>query len=360
MKHRLLAFLTLAAILPILPSQRAFAASGREGAGSALKVLAVETFLADIAQNVAGNRLKVAALLPAAADPHSFDPSPSDVIKVADSDVVIVNGAGFEEFLDRLLQNAGGAHRVIVASAGLTSRTQQEGEGEEIEKEAEHHGHRGGEGNRGSDDRGRSGRHREDSSRNEAEHGRERHHSGHRHQHHEGDPHFWLAPQNVIRYVENIRNGLSQADPEGTTIYAANADAYVAQLRELDRWIEDQVKQIPVERRLLVTNHESLGYFADRYGFKIIGTIVPGVSTDASPSAQQLARLIDRIKATGTRAIFLETGTNPQLPREVARETGVKVVAELYTHSSTEPDGPAPSYIAMMKYDTMAVVNALK
>ena len=109
-----------------------------------------------------------------------------------------------------------------------------------------------------------------------------------------------------------------------------------------------------------MTNHESFGYFADRYGFKIIGTIMPSVSTGSAPSAQQLARLIDQIKATGATAIFLETGTNPQLAKQVANETGIKVVTELYSHSITDASGPAPTYLDMMKSNVTAIVAALK
>ncbi len=179
-------------------------------------------------------------------------------------------------------------------------------------------------------------------------------------QHDQGDPHFWLDPNNVIKYVENIRDGLSQADPAGAAIYAKNAEAYIAQLKELDAWIVAQLKDIPPERRLMVTNHESFGYFADRYGFKIVGTIVPSVSTDASPSAQQLARLVDRVKAAHAPAVFLETGANPQLAEQLAQETGVRVVTNLYTHSITAPGGQAPSYIAMMKFDVQTIAAALK
>jgi ABC-type Zn uptake system ZnuABC Zn-binding protein ZnuA len=164
----------------------------------------------------------------------------------------------------------------------------------------------------------------------------------------------------VIKYVENIRDGLSAADPAGTATYQANAAAYIAQLKELDRWIADRVAEVPEANRLLVTNHESFGYFADRYGFQIIGTVVPSVSSGSSPSAQQLAELIDHIKATGAKAIFLETGANPQLAEQVAQETGSKVVTNLYSHSITEPSGPAPTYIEMMKSNTAAIVTALK
>jgi len=280
------------------------------GRKPALKVIAAETFLADIAQNVAGDRVKIESLMPIGVDPHGFEPTPTDVAKIAESDVLIINGAGFEEFMAKLLENAGGQRAVLEASAGLTSR--QPHEGEIVDPD------------------------------------------------HAGDPHFWLDPNNVITYVENIRDGLSAADPEGAAIYEANATAYIAKLKELDRWITDRVKEVPEARRLLVTNHESFGYFADRYGFQIIGTVMPSVSTGSSPSAQQLAALIDRIKATGAKAIFLETGTNPQLADQVAQETGSKVVTNLYSHSITEPNGPAPMYIEMMKSNTNALVDALK
>jgi ABC-type Zn uptake system ZnuABC Zn-binding protein ZnuA len=279
--------------------------------GSPLNVLATETFLADIAQNVAGDRLKVASLLPSGIDPHSFEPAPQDVAKVTASQVLIVNGAGLESFLSKLLDNAGGQRQVIVASAGLASRTPGPGEVSDAD-------------------------------------------------HPEGDPHFWLDPIMVVKYVENIRAGLSQADPAGADSYARNAEAYSAQLKALDAWIAAQVQSIPAERRLLVTNHESLGYYADRYGFKVVGAVVPSFSTDASPSAQQLAQLVDAIKATGAKAVFLETGSNPQLAQQVAQEAGIKVVADLYTHSISPAGGPAPSYIEMMRYNTRAIVDALK
>jgi ABC-type Zn uptake system ZnuABC Zn-binding protein ZnuA len=165
---------------------------------------------------------------------------------------------------------------------------------------------------------------------------------------------------NGIHYVENIRDGLSQADPGGKEIYARNAQAYMAQLQALDAWISDQVAQIPANRRLLVTNHESFGYFADRYGLRIIGAIIPSVSTSASPSAQQLAALIDQIKATGAPAVFLETGSNPQLAQQIAAETGIQVVTDLYTHSVSAADGPAPTYLELMRYNTKQIVEALK
>ncbi len=277
---------------------------------SSAKILAVETFLADIAQNVAGERARVDALLPIGVDPHSFEPTPQDVRRVADSTVLIVNGADFEEFLDELLKNAGGNHQVIEASAGLTSRKPTETEIVDPD--------------------------------------------------HKTDPHFWFDPNLVVKYVENIRDGLSQTDPAGAAVYAANANAYIAKLKELDQFIAEQVRTLPAERRLMVTDHDTFGYFADRYGFRVVGMIVPSISTGASPSAQEIAQLVQQIKATQARAIFLEAGTNPQLAQQIAKETGVKVVTGLQSHSITEQNGPAPTYIEMMKYNLKLIVEALK
>jgi ABC-type Zn uptake system ZnuABC Zn-binding protein ZnuA len=276
-----------------------------------IQVLAVETFLADIAQNVAGDRVRVEALIPVGLDPHAFEPAPSDVVKISESQVLIVNGAGLEEWLQRLLDNAGGQRLVIVASQGLSLRVPPPGDPAAAE-------------------------------------------------HPEGDPHFWLDPTKVVRYVENIRDGLSQADPAGADTYAKNAQAYTAQLNDLDQWIMAQVSQVPPARRLLVTNHESFGYFADRYGFKIIGAIVPSVTSNASPSAQEMADLVNRVRATGTPAVFLEVGANTQLADQLASETGIKVVTGLFSHSVSAAGGPAPTYLAMMRYNTNAIVAALK
>ena len=289
---------------------------GTPAAAGGLKVLAVETYLADITRNVAGERAQVTALIPLGLDPHAFEPAPQDVAKITASQVLVVNGAGFEAWLGSVLVNAGGQRRLVEASAGLKSRSAREGEAVE----------------------GVSGH-------NEAS---------------QGDPHFWLDPLSVVQYVENIRAGLAEVDPAGSEVYARNAAEYTARLKELDAWIRVQLQALPPERRLLVTNHESLGYFADRYGFKVVGTILPSVSTEAAPSAQELARLVDQIRAVGARAIFLETGSNTQLARQVAQETGVKVVSDLYTHSVTAPGGPAPTYIDMMKANVTAIVTVLK
>src|SRR4030042_6000516 len=173
------------------------------------KVLAVESFLADITKNVSGTRLDIDTLIPLGLDPHSFEPSPGDVAKITESDILIINGAGFEEWLKDIITGANEKIIIVECSKGL-----------------------------------------------------------------EGDPHFWLDPNLVKVYVQNIRDALIESDPQGKGLYTKNAGEYISRLEELDRWILGEVEKIPVDKRLLVTNHESLGYYADRYGFTVVGSII--------------------------------------------------------------------------------------
>ncbi|HLO32073.1 MAG TPA: metal ABC transporter substrate-binding protein [Anaerolineales bacterium] len=267
-------------------------------------VLTTTTILADVAHNVIGDRLSVGPLLPIGADPHSYQPTPQDATKISKSKVLIINGADYEHFLQALLQNAGGQKDPIAASAGLRLRTDPEME--------------------------------------------------------QGvDPHLWLDPNNVIVYVENIRDGLTKFDPDGAEVYQANARAYIGELQKLDAWINGEVAHIPPQRRLLVTNHEAFGYFAEHYGFTVVGTVIKSFSSDASPSAQQMAALVDQIKLYDAPAIFLDASDNPALAQQVAAETGVKVITDLHLESLTQ-GAPAATYIDMMKYNVTKIVDALK
>jgi ABC-type Zn uptake system ZnuABC Zn-binding protein ZnuA len=285
------------------------AASSSPGSGR-LNVVAVETFLADIAQNVAGNRFTVKSLLPPGADPHAYEPTPRDVAGVAAADLLIVNGGGLEGTLLTTLQNAGGGAKVVDASAGLPSRTPQPGEPRLAAGQV--------------------------------------------------DPHFWLDPVLVKTYVANIRDAFIKTDPAGKAVYTANAAAYDVKLTALDHWIRTQVAQIPPRDRKLVTNHASAGYFADRYGFQVVGTVIPGFSTNETPTAQELAALTAAIRRSGAKAIFVEKDENPQLAQQIAAETHIKAVTGMLDHSLTATGGPASTYIAMMKYDTGLIVGALK
>lgn len=299
--HRLSTVIILAA-LTLSACGRQPAA--REASTRTPEILTTSTILADITRNVAGDRLVVESLLPVGADPHSYQPTPQDVARISQTEVLILNGAGYEHFLESLLESVGGERALIEASAGLPLR-----------KDAE------------------------------SEHG--------------ADPHLWLDPNHVISYVEHIRDGLTHFDPDGAQIYLSNASAYVAELQALNTWIEKQVTQIPPERRVLVTNHEALGYFAERYGFTVVGTIIESFSSDASPSAQRMASLIDQIRASEAPAIFLDASDNPALAQQISAETGVKVVTDLHLESLTD-GAPAGTYIDLMRSNVTTLVEALK
>jgi ABC-type Zn uptake system ZnuABC Zn-binding protein ZnuA len=280
---------------PALPTQPA-----------GLKVLAAESFLADIAQNVAGERLKIETLIPYGVDPHAFEPRPQDITAITQSQVLIVNGLGYEAWLKKTLAEIGSQQQLVIATNGLAPNTDPSGE------------------------------------------------------HPEGDPHLWMNPLDVIGYVQNIRDGLAQADPAGKAVYASNAAVYIAKLKDLDGWVKSQVSQLPAGKRLLVTNHDALGYFAAAYGFKVVGAVIPSVSDQASPSAKELAALIGTIRGSAAPAIFLDIGENQALAQQIASETGVKVVTDLYVEGTSAPAGPAPTYIDMIKYDVAQIISALK
>lgn len=278
--------------------------------GDILNVLASTSFLADIAQNVTGDRLTITSLLPTGADPHAYQAAPADISRIANSNVLILNGLEYEHFIEPLLENAGGERLVIEATAGLKPHATETESGAGDVHEA-------------------------------------------------GDPHMWLDPNLVITYVENIRDGLIQIDPAGADAYKANAEAYIAQLIELDAFIKEQVQSVPAERRLLITNHGSLGYFAERYGFEIVDTILPSFSSESGASAQEIASTIDAVRAMGAPAIFLGEVENADLAMQIASETDVKVVNTLHLESLT--DGPpASTYIDMMKHNVTQIVTALK
>lgn len=277
----------------------------RSGTGK-LQVVATTTIIGDLVRNVVGDRAEVTVLLPPDADPHTFEPRPGDLTAVSRAQVLFKNGAGLEAFLEPLLRNAGSAPLIVECAEGLKLRTMEE-DGQQI-----------------------------------------------------ADPHLWFDVRNAIHYVERIRDGLIQADPAGRDVYTANADHTIAQLNELDAWIVEQVNQVPPEQRKLVTSHDTLGYFADRYGFEVIGALFPTSGVEAQPSAQEIASLMEAIKAAGVKAIFTESTVDPKFAEQIARDAGVKVVTKLYTDALGGPGSGAETYMDMMRHNVQAIVEALK
>ena len=283
------------------------------GEGEKLRVVATTSIVADVVSNVGGHNIELTELLPRGTDPHSYQPTPRDLRTVADAHVVFANGAGLEEFLDEMLENAGGDAAVIHVSHGI----------EFLESEGAHE------------------------------------HAGEEHSHEAIDPHVWFNPHNVIAWVHNIEHTLSELDPANAEDYEANAHAYEEALEELDAWIRKQVAQISEENRELVTDHRMFAYFADEYGFEQIGTVVPGYSTLAEPSAQQLANLQEAIQEYDVPAVFVGANVNPKVSEQVAKDTGTELV-QFYTGSLSESGDPAGTYLDYMRYHVNVIVSALK
>jgi ABC-type Zn uptake system ZnuABC Zn-binding protein ZnuA len=315
---------------PAATTEQMPTSSGAEAAtaaGQALPVVTTTSIIADLVRNVGGDRVVVSAILPPGTDPHTFAPTPSDIQAVSKARILFENGLGLEEWLAELTQNAGGERVTIVVTEGITAI-----EGGEHGHEEEH-----------------SSASSSAEAHDEDEHGAE-----------SKDPHMWFDVQNTIKYVENIRDGLKQLDTAASATYDANATIYIDQLKQLDAEIEQQVQMIPQERRKLITNHDTFGYFAKRYGFTVVGSVFEGVSTEEEPSAQQVGQLVQLIQEQNVPAIFTENTVNSRLAEQIADEAEIKVVTNLYTDSLGMTGSEADSYVKMMRYNVQQIVSALK
>ena len=279
--------------------------------GNKLLVVTTTTQIRSMAEAVGGDKAIVRSILTPGADPHEFQSTPGDVQAISESALVLRNGIGLDDWVDKLINNAGGSHPVVVVSEGIPL---QRGAGEE------------GVGGAGEGD----------------------------------DPHVWFSVTNAMTMTRNIRDALVKADSPNASTYNANADAYLAKLGELDKYIEKEVAALPMESRRMVTNHDAYGYFISRYGLLFVGSIIPSMSTDAKPSAQDVAALITKLKSDKVKAIFLESFINPALAKQIGADAGVKVVDTLYGDTLGPSGTPGADYIGMMRYNADTIVGALK
>jgi len=279
--------------------------------GERLHVLATTSIVADVVAAVGGSRIEVSALVPPGVDPHAFEPTPQDVRSVAEAQVVFENGLGLEAFLGDLVLSAGAGVPVVSVSAGIQPLLAGDDAAE-----------------------------------------------GSAAAHAEWDPHVWLDPQNVVLWTNAIEGALAALDPQGADDYAWAAGEYRLELQALDAEVEAQLAVIPQEQRRLVTDHEEFAYFARRYGFEIVGTVIQAPSAAAEPSARELAALEDAIRNTGVQAVFVSSVVTPALAGQVAEDTGIQLVT-LYAHSLSESNGLAPSYLALMRLNARLIAEAL-
>jgi zinc/manganese transport system substrate-binding protein len=268
-----------------------------------LPVVATFSVLADFARNVGGDRIEVVALVGPDGDTHVYQPKPADAKELGAARLIVVNGLGLEGWIDRLIKASGAEAPVIVATKGINPQKMRE--------------------------EGRVGL----------------------------DPHAWQSIADAKIYVANIRDGLIAADPEGAAAYRANADNYLGKLDALEAEVKREIAKIPPGRRQIITTHDAFGYFGTAYGFRFIAP--EGVSTETEASARDVAKIIRQIKAQKIPAVFLENVTDPRLARSIAAESGATVGGTLYSDALSPPDGPASTYIDMMRNNIRELSAAL-
>ena len=292
--------------------------------GSPLRVVATTSVIGDVVAQVGGDAISLTVLIGPGVDSHSYQPGAQDLTVVENAHVIFVNGWDLEEALVHDLETIGAGVSIVPVSAGIPPLT-VEGSGHEDE----------GEGGEETDEHAHTG----------------------------ADPHVWFNIHNVEQWVENIEHVLSELDPANAETYANNAETYLEELEELEMYVTSQLEQIPSESRILVTNHDSFSYFADEYGFEILGTVIPAASTLAEPSAADLAGLITEMEEHGVCTIFAETSVSDTLAQTVAGELEgcdeVKVLL-LYTEALGSAGGGADSYIGMFRANVDAIVEGLR
>lgn len=277
-----------------------------------LPVLASFSIMADLVQEVGGERVTVSSLVGPDQDAHVFQPAPQDVKKLTAAKVFVVNGLGFEGWLNRLSKSSGFKGQTVVASQGVKPLTLAE------------------------DD----------------------HDHGHDHGHASQDPHAWHNPQNVKLYVRNISAALSQADPAGKDYYSQRAQAYSQQLEQLDADARQRFAAIPASQRKVLTSHDAFAYLAQRYQIRFLSP--QGVSTEAEASAKGVAKLVRQVKSEKIRAVFMENMSDKRLLEQLSREAGVQIGGKLYADALSPANGPAASYVQLFKHNVDGLWGAMK
>jgi ABC-type Zn uptake system ZnuABC Zn-binding protein ZnuA len=278
------------------------AGGDRTGGGGRLRVVATTTQVADLAANVGGDRVQVTSLLKPGIDPHDYEPSPADIDAIAHADLVLENGVGLEAWLGDTIDGSGFDGPVVDTSQGVRLRMV------------------GG----------------------------------------APDPHIWQDPGNAERMAANIERGLAAAEPSAAGAFRANLAAYTKDLRALDAEVQRQVDSLA--NRKVVTDHDAFGYYLDRYGLELVGSVIPSFDSSAELSGRDIRDLVAKVRATGVKAIFSETTLPPRAAETIGREAGVKVVTgddALYGDSLGPPGSDGDTYLKMIRHNTATIVGNL-
>lgn len=298
----------MAALLPAVVALVACVPATGQPPDPAVRAVATYSVIADLARRVAGERAEVVSLVPPGTDPHTYEPRPDDLRRVAGASLVLYNGFNLELWFDRLIAGSGTRARIAVASRGVTPIVIRD-------PLSRYHG--------------------------------------------APDPHAWMDVRNVIRfYVPNIREALTIVDPEGAAIYSRNAKQYITELEGLDASIREQVATLPAARRKLVTTENAMYYFAAAYGFQVVGWIYT-LAPESEPPARRITELVERIRRERVPALFVDLTLNSKLMERLSQETGVPIRGALYIDSLGKPGSGADSYAGMMRANVEVLIRGL-
>lgn len=321
----------------------AFSASMATTSIAAEKLLVVASFsiLGDIVSEVGGDRISLKTIVGPDGDAHVYQPTPKDAAAVTKAKAVFINGAEFEGWIERLIKASGYKGPVFESTKGIKL----------LETEEEHHDD--------DHDKQKTAAKKKDDHHDEDKHntaekkkdGNDDHHHG------EHDPHAWHDAQKAIAYTNNVRDGLCKVDASGCETYKSNAAAYTKELQALDAEVRKKFGSVAEGKRTIVTSHDAFGYFSNAYGVKILAP--QGLSTESEASAADVAKLIDQIRKDGIRAVFVENVSDPRLIEQIARETGARIGGKLFSDALSKSNGPAGTYIKMMRHNASLMASAL-
>ena len=265
-----------------------------------IKVVTSFSILQNLVQELGGEKVDIINLVAPNSDAHIYRPKPSDAIAIANADLVVLNGLGFEGWMARLIENNGSSAKQLIASNGV--------------KELLIDG--------------------------------------------EMDPHAWQSFENIKQYSHNITQALIENKPQYSKQFNQLNKAYMQKVNALQQSLPQQLSSIPKEKRLVVTSHDAFNYLGKEFSISFIAPV--GVNTDIEPTASDVAKLIDQIKSQNIKALFIENINNPRLLRQIASETKVGIGGSLYSDALSEINGPASTYLEMMEYNIISLVTALK
>ncbi len=350
------------ALLPLPLAAPAFAQSD-----GPIQVVATFSILGDMVKRIGGEHIAVKTLVGPDGDAHVYQPTPADARTVSEAEILVVNGLEFEGWLDRLVDATDFDGMRVVATAGINpisfdddhdehddehdmhEEHDEHDEHEEHEEHAEHDEH---------DEHEEDEEHAEHDEHDEHEEDEEHAEAGHDDHHHGAfDPHAWQSFANAVVYVDNITAALSQASPANAADFYQNRAAYVAEIEALDAEIHELMEGLPADHRTVVTSHDAFQYFARYYGLTFVAP--QGLSTESEASAKDVAHLIEQIREQGISAVFVENIGDSRLLERIADETGAGIGGTLYPDALSGPDGPAGTYLDMMRHNATTIAQAL-